>query len=107
MVSIVAQLHVRMQIFICCTSIILLCTIQITSCFNSDYKRPMRYPFTGCFLGANVAVQCLSVRVRLRGVIGQNGVHRAHTVHPRPLCPNGQDQDTWADKALHAWGDGL
>jgi hypothetical protein len=23
------------------------------------YKRLMRYPFRGCFLGANVAVQCL------------------------------------------------
>ena len=41
------------------------------------------YPFPGCFLGANVAVQCLFVRVLLGGVIAQKGAHRARTVRPR------------------------
>ena len=41
--------------------------------------------FSGCFLGAHVAVQYLSVRVRLGAVITQNGAHHAPAPPPPPL----------------------
>ena len=70
-------LHVVHQPFCC-----------VRSGCHSEYKRLMRYTFPSSFLGANVAVQSLSVRGRLgceSRVIPQNGAHLAHTVHPRPL----------------------
>ena len=44
----------------------------------------MRYPFLGCFLGANVAIEYLSVRVCLGGEAVQLP-KIVRTMHPRPL----------------------
>ena len=85
MVSIVAQLHARVHLDIYMLHINHFAVYNPD--VNSDCKRPMRYPFLGCFLGANVAVQYLSVRVQLGGdscVIAQKDAHCARTVHPSP-----------------------
>ena len=60
----------------------LLCTIQMHFGLQETHV-------IGCFLGAHVAVYYRSVRVQWGGeswVIGPNGVRRARTVHPFPLC---------------------
>ena len=81
MVSIVAQLPMRMHGYrYVVHQSFLLCTIQM-------HFGMQETPVIGCFLGANVAVHYLSLRVQLGAeswVITPNGAHRARTAHPFP-----------------------
>ena len=54
MVSIVSQLRVCIDLDIYMLYINFFCSVQ--SRFTLACKKLMRYPFPGCFLGANVAV---------------------------------------------------